>query len=354
MALKPTMRAMLLTGYGGFDKLQYRDDVPIPTPGKGEVLIQVAACGVNNTDVWTREGAYGAKEQSAWQGSAFEFPRVQGADIVGRSVALGEGVEAFRLGERVMVNPTLYGDTGQADHGQSGLFNASYIGSERDGGFAEFACVPQQNAHAIQSSLSDAELATFMTSYLTAQHMLNRAALQAGESILVTGASGGVGSALVQLARVRGARVIAVIGRGKEQHLAGLGVDGFVFRDEADLAGAIQKQWPANHVDVIADIVGGAQVAHLLDILRVGGRYVTAGAIAGPMVTLDWRKVYLKHLTLLGATMGTQEESKQIVALVTSGQLNPLLSATYPLENLVQAQQDFKNKTHFGKLAIVL
>ena len=354
MALKPTMRAMLLTGYGGFDKLQYRDDVPIPAPGRGEVLVKVAACGVNNTDVWTREGAYGADEQSAWQGSAFAFPRIQGADIVGHIVAMGEGVDISRLGQRVMVNPTLYGDAGHVAQGQSGLFNASYIGSERDGGFAEYACAPQQNAHVIDSSLSDAELSTFMTSYLTAQHMLNRAALQARETILVTGASGGVGSALVQLARVRGARVIAVIGRGKEQHLAGLGVEGFVFRDEANLAAAIQTQWPSVAIDVIADIVGGSQVSQLLEVLRVGGRYVTAGAIAGPMVTLDWRKVYLKHLTLLGATMGTQDEAKQIVELVASGQLKPLLSATYALENLVQAQQDFKNKKHFGKLAIVL
>lgn len=339
------MKAMLLTAYGGYDKLYYRSDLPVPTPMGDEVLIRVGACGVNNTDVWTREGAYGAGEQSAWQGSAFQFPRIQGADIVGRIVAVGERVPGDRVGQRVMVNPTLYGS--------GGLFDASYIGSERDGGFAEFVCVPNQNAHAITSPLSDAALATFMTSYLTAEHMLNRAALQAGETVLVTGASGGVGSALVQLARVRGARVIAVIGKGKEQHLADLGVDGILFRGEADYREALQKQMPGADVDVVADIVAGEQVAQLLDLLRVGGRYVTAGAIAGAMVTMDWRKLYLKHLTLLGATMGTQQESRQIVAYVEGGQLRPLLAGTYPLEQLVRAQQDFKAKTHFGKLVIV-
>lgn len=341
------MRAMLLTGYGGYDKLHYRSDLPVPTPRDDEVLIKVGACGVNNTDVWTREGAYGADEQAGWQGSAFEFPRIQGADIVGQIVAVGAQVPGDRVGQRVMVNPTLYGS------GAQGLFDASYIGSERDGGFAEFACVPDQNAHAIASPLSDVALATFMTSYLTAEHMLNRGALQAGETVLVTGASGGVGSALVQLARVRGARVIAVIGRGKEQHLADLGVDGILFRGEADYRTALQKQMPGAGVDVVADIVAGEQVAQLIDLLRVGGRYVTAGAIAGAMVTLDWRKLYLKHLTLLGATMGTQDESRQIVAYVAGGQLKPLLAGTYPLEQLVRAQQDFKAKTHFGKLVIV-
>jgi NADPH:quinone reductase-like Zn-dependent oxidoreductase len=343
-----TMRAMVLTGYGGFDRLEYRTDVPVPQPQSGEVLIRVGACGVNNTDLWTREGAYGADAQAAWQGSAFVFPRIQGADIVGTVVAVGTGVDASRLGQRVMVNPTLYSDTAVG----GGLFDASYLGSERDGGFAQFVCVPGVNAHAIESPLSDAALATFMTSYLTAEHMLNRAQLAQGETIAITGASGGVGSALVQLARIRGARVLAIIGRGKEQHLAALGVEAFVFRDAPDLAAALLRE-AGQGIDVVADTVAGAQVAPLLEALRVGGRYVTAGAIAGALVTLDWRRLYLKHLSLLGATMGTQDESRQIVAHVASGALRPLLSATFPLADMVQAQQAFQAKTHFGKLAIV-
>lgn len=341
------MRAMVLTGFGGYEKLEYRLDIPVPTPIGDEVLVKVAACGVNNTDIWTREGAYGAGEQSGWQGSAFQFPRIQGADIVGRIVEVGEGVPKERLGTRVMVNPTLYAGDG------SGLFQATYIGSERDGGFAEFACVPNQNAHEIDSPFSDQELATFMTSYLTAEHMLNRAELRANETVLVTGASGGVGSALVQLARVRAARVIAVIGKGKEKHLENLGVDGVIFRGEADYLGAILRQVSSSTVDVVADIVGGEQVSRLIELLRVGGRYVTAGAIAGPMVTIDWRKLYLKHLTVLGSTMGTQQESIIIVAYVASGRLKPLLAGSYPLEDLVQAQRDFKKKAHFGKLVVV-
>jgi NADPH:quinone reductase-like Zn-dependent oxidoreductase len=233
------------------------------------------------------------------------------------------------------------------------LFEAGFIGSEKDGGFAEFACVPNANAHAIDSPLSDAELATFMTSYLTAEHMLNRAEVTADETVLVPGASGGVGSALVQLARIRGARVIAVVGKGKEEPLEGLGVDGILFRETANYPEAIQRLLPTGTVDVVADIVGGSQVAHLLELLRTGGRYVTAGAIAGPMVTVDWRKLYLKHLSLHGSSMGTQKEAEQIVAYVASGRLKPLLAGAYPLEQLVQAQKDFKKKAHFGKLVVI-
>ena len=248
---------------------------------------------------------------------------------------------------RVMVNPTLYAA------GENGLFAATYIGSERDGGFAEFVCVPNQNAHQIDSPLTDQQLATYMTSYLTAEHMLNRAELTANETVLVTGASGGVGSALIELARIRGAQVIAVIGKGKEGDLEQLGVDTVIFREELNCLESIQIQLPLSSVDVVADIVGGDHVSLLLELLRPGGRYVTAGAVAGPMITLDWRRLYLKHLTILGSTMGTQEESRQIVRYVASGRLKPLLAGSYPLEQLAQAQQDFKKKAHFGKLVVV-
>jgi NADPH:quinone reductase-like Zn-dependent oxidoreductase len=344
------MRAMLLTGFGSTDKLQYRDDVPVPTPGPHQVLIEVGACGVNNTDVWTREGAYGASEEAGWQGSAFTFPRIQGMDAVGRIVALGQGVPPERLGQRVMVNPTIYAPAS----GPASLFQATYLGSEVDGGFAQYVCVPDSNAHAVNSPLSDAELATFMTSYMTAQHMLNRAQLEAGETLLVPGASGGVGSALVQLARIRGARVAVIIGQDKAHALQGLDVAAVMFRGETDLAGQLQQQLGRASVDVVADLVAGEQVPQLLELLRDGGRYVTAGAIAGAMVTLDWRKIYLKHLSILGATMGSQAESLQIVDYVERGLLKPLLSATYPLKDLVQAQQDFKTRKHFGKLVMTM
>src|SRR5579872_4202301 len=208
------MKAVLLKGHGGFDQLEYRDDVPVPLPERGEVLIRVGAAGVNNTDVNTRTAWYskavsvgttaegakagyvGAKaEDSSWTGSALTFPRIQGADACGRIVALGEEVDAERLGDRVLVEPVFRQPVGWRP------YEALYFGSECDGGFAEYARVPAVHAHKIQSRLSDAELASFPCSYSAAENMLTRSGLAAGETVLVTGASGGVGSAAVQLAK---------------------------------------------------------------------------------------------------------------------------------------------------------
>ena len=152
---------------------------------------------------------------------------------------------------------------------------------------------------------------------------------------------------------LRGARVVAIVGKGKEVHLQELGVDASIVRGEKDYSGAIHSQLGVSTVDVIADVVAGDQVSNLIETLRIGGRYVTAGAIAGPQVTVDWRNIYLKHLTIFGASLGTQQEAKDIVTYIAQGKLKPLLASTYPLDQLVQAQKDFKKKAFFGKLVIV-
>lgn len=346
-----TMRAVLLTGHGGLEKLEYREDVQMPQPGQNEVLIQVGATGINNTDLWTREGAYGQEDAagaiSGWQrDSPLAFPRIQGADIAGRIVAAGEGVAKTRMGQRVLVNPTVYlnGDD---------LTEIAFIGSERDGGFAEFVTVPEQNARDIDTDLTDAELATFPTAYLTAEHMLNRARLAPGETVLVTGASGGVGSALVQLAHIRGARILALVGAGKEEKIRELGVDAVITRQNEDLYEAIRGIAGDKAIDVVADVVGGPHFVALLRSLKGGGRYVSAGAIADPLVQLDLRTLYLNHLEIIGSTLGTQAEFASVLRYIESGELQPLLAATYPLNEIKKAQADFRAKHFIGKLAIV-
>ena len=346
------MKAVLLTGHGGLEKLEYREDVPTPEPAEGEVLIAVGAAGINNTDIWTREGAYGTEDDpattSGWRrGNPMRFPRIQGADIVGRIVGVGGGVNDTRIDERVIVDNALYGG------GEEGLMDSDLIGSERDGGFAEYVVVPAENAHAIESDLSDAELATFPTAYVTSLRMLNRARVSAGETVLVTGASGGVGSGLVQLARLRGARVIALVGSGKEDQARALGTESVITRDTGNLPAAVAKVADGRPIDVVADVVGGDVFADLLNVLRPMGRYVTAGAIAGPVVRLDLRTLYLKQLELIGSTMGTHEEFASLVAHIASGRIKPLLARTYPLSDLRQAQRDFMNKNFFGKLVLI-
>ncbi|MFQ5983966.1 MAG: alcohol dehydrogenase family protein [Alphaproteobacteria bacterium] len=350
MRLPKTMTAVLLTGLGGLDRLVV-SELSVPEPGTGEVLVRVGACGLNNSDLWIREGAYGSesdpKAATGWRREAPRFPLIQGSDIAGHIVAVGKGVTDRRIGERVLVNPTLYAGADETPVG------AGYIGSERPGGFAEYVAVPAKNAYGVQSLISDVELATFPVSYLTAEHMLNRARLAQGETVLVTGASGGVGSALVQLARVRGAAVVALTGRGKEEKVRRLGAQSVVTRDDGSLSAAVAEALGGRLVDVVADVVGGELFGELLGALRPEGRLVTAGAIGGPLVTLDLRTVYLKHLELVGATLGAGDEFAALLRHIEAGRLKPLVAATYPLEDLARAQADFAKKAHFGKIVIL-
>lgn len=343
------MRAVVLRGTGGLDRLDLTE-VPVPRPAAGEVLIRVGACGMNNSDVMLRIGGYGREDDPAaatgWKREAAAFPRIQGSDLAGTIVALGVGVDQKRLGQRVLVNPTLYLKGGEDPTA------VDYLGSERDGGYAEYCALPAENAVAIDSRLPFEDLATFPIAYLTALHLLNRARVTAGERLAVTGASGGVGSAVLQLARLRGAKTVAVVGRGKEQQALALGAAATVPRDEAVLEAALRAA-ADGPLDAVADVAGGPAFGKLLAALRPGGRYVTCGAIAGPLVPLDLRTLYLKHLELLGSSYGTASEFAALVGHIEAGRLRPLRAATYPLAELPQAQAAFLEKRHFGNIVIV-
>ena len=227
MSLPSTMKAMVTMGHGDLDQMVFHEDWPRPEPAADEVLIRVGACGLNNTDVNTRSGWYSkavteattggaiekvGQEDPTWGGSPISFPRIQGADVCGEVVAVGNGVDDARIGERVITDNWLRDPDDLNDINRTG-----YFGSERDGGFAEYTTIPSRNALPIQSDLSDAELATFSCSYSTAEGMLTRAAVTSSDTVLVPGASGGVGGAVVQLAKMRGARVIGLVGQAHEQ-----------------------------------------------------------------------------------------------------------------------------------------
>lgn len=347
------VKAVLLTGHGGAEKLVYREDLPFPEPTEGEVLVEVAAAGVNNTDLWTRQGAYGRADDpqatGGWRrGEPMRFPRIQGADIAGRIAGVGSGVPDSRVGERVLLDPII-----RSAQDEEGLVDAGLLGSERDGGFAEYVSVPAHNAVAVDSPMMDEELATFPTAYLTALRMLNRARLGAGETVLVTGASGGVGSALVQLAGLRGAHVVALTGAGKEQWVRELGARAVITRGVSDIAAAVRRAVGARAVDVVADVAGGDDFPGLLEVLRPLGRYVASGAIAGPLVSLDLRTLYLGHLEIIGTSIGTREEFVELVGYIERGELKPLLAGVYPLPEIKQAQKEFEQKRFFGKLVVV-
>ena len=347
------MAAVQLMGHGGLEQLVYSTQVPVPRPSDGEVLIEVSACGMNNTDVWVREGAYGTERDpqaiASWRSgpSTLVFPRIQGADSVGYIVAVGPGVEPERVGERVILDFSLYNTPSDS------LANIDYIGHGRDGGYAEYLCAPVQNAHRIRSSLTDAELATFCCAYLTGEHMLDRASVRKGERVLITGASGGVGSGLIQLCRVRGAIPYAVTSRSKVAQVMSVGAEAVVVRDEGDLVAAVAAATQRQPIDVVADLVAGPMFNDLLAILRPEGRYTTAGAIGGPLVQLDLRRVYLKHLQIHGSSQGTRAEFARIVSYIETGRLRALLDGIYRLSDFRAAQRAFIEKSFTGKLVIV-
>ena len=345
MSQHETMRAMSLTAHGGPEALVYRTDMPVPVPGRSEVLIKVGAAGVNNTDINTRIGWYskgeGDVEDASWGGQALSFPRIQGADICGKVVGVGEGADSRLIGTRVLVEPCLREANGET------LPSPWYIGSECDGGFADYVTVAARHAYPVETALSDAELASFPCSYSTAENMLTRAQVTENDTLLITGASGGVGSAAIQLAKARGARVIAVAGDEKHQSVLDAGADQALVRG-ASLEAALGE----NSVDVVIDLVGGEDWPELLTILTPFGRYAVSGAIAGPIVKLDLRTLYLKDQRFLGCTVLDDGVFSRLVGLIEQGDIKPLLARSFALESLSEAQAFFLDKQFTGKLVI--
>ena len=358
------MCAVVLTGHGGIDRLSFRDDWPRPRPGTGQALIQVDACGLNNTDVNTRTAWYSAgisgdttgespdeagNTDAGWGGKAIAFPRIQGADVCGRVASLGAGCDPSLLGKRVLVDPWLRDWSAPLDRGKCG-----YFGSECDGGFADYTLADARNVHVVDSDLSDSELATFATSYLTAEYMLNRAEVGSSDRVLISGASGGVGSALVQLARRRGAETVALCGEDKAASVKALGADHVLPRGPDDLKAALKEATGTEEVTVVADVVGGAIWPQLIAALTRGGRYVCAGAIAGPVVRFDLRAFYLRDLVFAGATVPPLGVFADLVGYIQRGELKPVLAATYPLRELAAAQQAFISKRHVGNITVTM
>lgn len=355
-----SMAGVQLTGHGGLDKLVYRGDLPVPVPGSNDVLIKCHAAGVNNTDINTRIGWYSRTVTSdtgaggaagltnvddsdaTWSGKPLEFPRIQGADCFGIIVDVGADVGRERIGERVLVRTMLRAPVDFRP------YECWTFGSECDGGFAEYAVAPSRDTFAVNSELSDAELGAIPCAYGTAEGMLVRAAVTGNDRILVTGASGGVGSATVQLARLRGAGVVAVCADEKRDSLLALGADDVAGRRE-DLV----ERFGENSFTVIVDLVAGPAWAPFLTLLSRGGRYVTAGAIAGPLVEMDLRSLYLKDLSLFGCAFQEDVVFQNIVRYLNEGRLRPVVAKTFPLRDIRKAQEEFLSKGFVGKIVLI-
>jgi len=359
-----TMKAVILTGHGGLDKLEYHTDWPVPQLTPTGVIIRVQACGLNNTDVNTRSGWYSktvteattggaynevSDDDPTWGGAPISFPRIQGVDAVGEVVAVGAEADPSLLGRRVITDGWL------RDWDDPASLNVhGYYGSECDGGFAEYTLRDYREVLPVENNMSSAELATFSCSYTTAENLLNRARLSEGNTVLITGASGGVGSALIQLAKRRNATVIALTSKAKAERVKALGADHVLPRSPDNLTAALKSETGLDSVDVVADIVGGPIFPQLVEVLNTGGRYSCSGAIAGPIVDLDLRSLYLKDLTFTGCTVTSLDVFPALVGYINRKEIKPLLAASYPLSELRAAQQAFIDKKHIGNIVVTM
>jgi len=351
-----TMSAVLTTGHGGYEMLEFRKDIKVPSPDSDQVLIKVLGAGINNTDINTRTAWYsksvkgetnanhsqGEDGDGSWSGEPLEFPIIQGADCYGEIVAVGDNVDAGRIGERVLVR------TMQQYAVDYRPYECWTMGSECDGAFAQYMVAFSDESFKIESNWSNAELASIPCAYSTAENLLERSDVKEGEVVLITGASGGVGSAAIMLAKRRGARVVAVASEAKARMVQEIGADEVIHREDK-LIDSIDNE----SIDVVIDLVAGESWGELLEVLKKGGRYAASGAIAGPIVELDVRTLYLKDLVLIGCTFQDRQVFQNLIGYIERNEIKPLVSKTYPLRDIVNAQKDFVSKKYVGKLVLL-
>ncbi|HEY8092223.1 MAG TPA: zinc-binding dehydrogenase, partial [Acidimicrobiales bacterium] len=310
------------------------------------VLIEVGACALNATDINTRVGWYAIDDDNGAWDAPISFPRIQGADVCGRVVARGKAVPSELLGRRVVVDPWVRDDERPLD-----LTRCRYLGSELDGGYAEYVAVPARNSYPVESAMSDVELASFATAFGTALNMVRRAGVQPGQDVLVTGASGGVGDALIQFVGLAGARSIGLCHPAKADVVRASGAAVTIDRT-ADLTEALLARTGRNEVDCILDVVGGERWPDLIRVLARGGTYAVAGAIAGPWVPLDLRTLYLRDLTFVGVTVTPPGLFADLVRHVERGEVRHVVSGVYTFDHVHDAQRAFADRRRTGKLVL--
>lgn len=350
-----TMKAVVTKAAGDFNQLDYRD-VPVPKILPGTVLIRVLAAGVNNTEVNTRLGWYSASikdgtdapgrfghdskpDDGGWSNPT-PFPFIQGTDCFGEVVE-SAAAPGPRPGTPVLVRPCI----------RTSGFSCSdtvWMGSDFDGAFAEYLLAPAADVFPVETHLSPAELGGIPCTYGTSENMLEMADVAEGETVLVKGASGGVGSATVQLALRRAAKVIAVTSKDKMEEVLALGAHQVIDRENN-----MENILGNDAVDVVVDNVGGEGFQKNAAILRRGGRIVSSGAIAGPLVNLDLREIYLKDLRIIGTTAWGKQVFPNLIRYIQQNEITPQLCKTFPLERIVDAQKMLLRREHVGKIVLL-
>jgi NADPH:quinone reductase-like Zn-dependent oxidoreductase len=342
------MRAVVFYRHGGPDVLEYREDIPAPQPGPGEVLVGVHYAALNRLDNFVRIG---------WKGLDLAFPHILGSDFSGTIAALGAGVSGWREGQRVVANPTLW--CGKCPSCLAGWHNRcdsfAILGEHVPGAYAEFVRVPARNLVAIPDGYPDQLAAAAPLVGVTAWHMLITAGhLRAGESVLVVGAGGGVNSMAIQIAKLAGATVGVVAANAEKAAKArDLGADWTVDRAaEPNWSKAVYAATGRRGVDVVVDNVGAATWGNSLRCLARGGRLLTVGGTAGYDAVTPVNLMFGKHLSIIGSTMGTQADFETVMAQVWAGKLKPVVDHIFPLAEYPVALARMMAGEGFGKLLV--
>ena len=339
------MKAIYFEKHGGPAVLQY-GEMPEPQPPAGWALVRLRAAALNHADLLVRAG---------WPGLALRLPHILGADGAGEVAALGEGVANWKVGQRVVINASICLE--EDEFTRSGRDNLcrrwELLGETLPGTYAEYAAVPAENLLAIPDSLPFAKAAAAALVFLTAWHsLIKRGDLQKGETLLVVGASGGVNTACIQIGKYLGAQVIVVGSEAKKNNLAeSLGADQVIDRSKEDWSKAAFLLTGKRGVDAVVDNVGSTFPLSLR-ALRKGGRLLTVGNTGGPKIEIDNRYIFGKQLSILGSTMGTRADFAEVMALVFSGTLQPVIDRSYALEDTRQAHERLETGRQMGKIVL--
>jgi NADPH:quinone reductase-like Zn-dependent oxidoreductase len=353
------MRAVRLHGHGGVEMLQH-EIVPAPDTGEDDVLVRVSYCGLNHSDLNLRRGTfYGFQTEAGpvgWRQTPVRFPLIPGSDVAGRVARVGSRVSGLQEGDPVVLYPYIACTACPAClRGADHLCpSVEYLGSERDGGYAEYVAVPARTAYLLPSGVTFEQAAALPVNFLTAWHMvITRGHLRPGESVMITGASGGVGSACVQIAKLIGARVLAVVGsQRKAARVIEMGADAAAVTGQEDLPAVAREFSGRDGLDMAVEVVGAATWSTSVGALRPEGRLVVCGAASGAHVEIDLKQIYLNNLSVIGSTMGSPAEFEHVLGLLGAGAIRPVVDQIYPLAEACEAQRRLENREQFGKVLL--
>jgi len=340
------MKALYFEEHGDLDVIQY-GDVADPKPGNGQVLVKVRACAINHLDIWVRRG---------WPGLKLEMPHWCGADVAGDIVDLGKGVSGCEIGQRVVVDPGVNVFEDEFTRRGEVTLSPGYhiLGEQVRGGAAEYLAVPVDNLASMPEDLDYPEAAAPLLVSLAAWRMLiHRGKLRADETVLVVGAGGGVNSMAIQIAKLAGAKVYVVAGNHeKGERAKELGADIILDRSQVDWSREIYRLTDKRGVDLVVDNVGKATINNSMKAAARGGRVVIIGNTSGPHAEIDMRLIFGKQISLIGSTMGTHQDFRDVTTLLWQGKLRPIIDRVMPLSQGKEAYAVLERGEQFGKIVL--